>query len=1056
MKSGKFLKTALVFTLFFLCTAIFPYVQVYGEDDYEYTFDTGIYGNLATVTDCRGFGESTTIPDHCTAENDYGYDVEIPVKSLWHKLFSACGYLKRATITAKEELEIFEDTFSDCASLEELLAAPGSYYESEAGILYGRNKKELIRCPEGKTGYVRIPAGVAKVWGSAFSQCANLTGIRLSDSITYIGIGAFYNCKNLESMIIPAGISGIGKEAFSGCLSLQDIYFECSREEAAEIWYINDIYAQPDVRLGDYEDIEYGMRVSWGLSEDVRIHFGFDPDSYKYCVRPDGTAEITGYTGKDSVLLVPSQVDGLRVAAIRDRAFSGNVQIAGIELPDGVKSIGNYAFYGCSGLKYICLPESLEELGSKALNSCKNLQDIYFAGNMTNWKKLGFSAGSAITVYTNCRPSDYLFVVLEDGTAGISGYAGTSAEPALPGWLDGKPVTRILESAFDGCSRLRGISIPKSIVSIEKNAFWDCGRLASVRYSGSRKQWLGVAVASGNDALKKAALDCADKTQEVFAVYQVSFQAWGVKDYPVQRIEEYSLAKNPGEPARPEYRFLGWYFGEKEWDFQYDKVREDMVLTARWEPVEKVTSKHTDRGLSWADEKGFVLIPPGLKIDLNRGRGEYSGGNSKYIGTRWRADSNVVSPGSGSGERFSFQGVKAGTCTITAEVTTELWGVEAGDNKLTRWDVSTTPYTWKYRIVPYITAITMEKKSLTLREGEACPLVFSTVPAGNYSRVLSGLRFTSSDPAVAAITDDGIVIAKGRGTAVITADTREGANGRTCTASCRITVTKAEKPAGSGTAENPDKESDQGDKKGGAEETGKDTDRDSTEKETGTDKTAAAGEEKFQAALKSYRDDKDCEALKLFRESAKKGHGFAMYYIAFMYETGKGVEASEKSAFQWYQKSAETGNPAGQFKTAYYYDIGKYVEKDASKAVEWYQKAVVQTEYAGEFQETYSSSQPEEILNTHVLNSMYNLAWKYQNGQGTKRDYKKAMELYRQCADAGDDVAMYRIGQLYENGRGVKKSIDLALKWYKKAEKLGNKSAASRRKKLEAASGGMQ
>ncbi len=87
---------------------------------------------------------------------------------------------------------------------------------------------------------------------------------------------------------------------------------------------------------------------------------------------------------------------------------------------------------------------------------------------------------------------------------------------------------------------------------------------------------------------------------------------------------------------------------------------------------------------------------------------------------------------------------------------------------------------------------------------------------------------------------------------------------------------------------------------------------------------------------------------------------------------------------------------------------------------------------------------------------MYNLAWKYQNGQGTKRDYKKAMELYRQCADAGDDVAMYRIGQLYENGRGVKKSIDLALKWYKKAEKLGNKSAASRRKKLEAASGGMQ
>ena len=80
---------------------------------------------------------------------------------------------------------------------------------------------------------------------------------------------------------------------------------------------------------------------------------------------------------------------------------------------------------------------------------------------------------------------------------------------------------------------------------------------------------------------------------------------------------------------------------------------------------------------------------------------------------------------------------------------------------------------------------------------------------------------------------------------------------------------------------------------------------------------------------------------------------------------------------------------------------------------------------------------------------MYNLAYKYQSGKDTKRNYKKAMDLYQQCAAAGDDVAMYQIGQFYEKRYGVKADQATAILWYQKAKEAGNTKAAAKLKKLK-------
>lgn len=76
----------------------------------------------------------------------------------------------------------------------------------------------------------------------------------------------------------------------------------------------------------------------------------FVSGDYSCILLEDGTAEITEYSGGAKSLTVPAEIDGHSVTGIGDRAFSFCFNMAEVTLPDGVTSIGNYAFYGCGSL----------------------------------------------------------------------------------------------------------------------------------------------------------------------------------------------------------------------------------------------------------------------------------------------------------------------------------------------------------------------------------------------------------------------------------------------------------------------------------------------------------------------------------------------------------------------------------------------------------------------------------------------------------------------------------------------------------------------------------
>ncbi len=97
-------------------------------------------------------------------------------------------------------------------------------YSSLNGVLFNKNKTELLCYPSGKTeSSYSIPNSVTSIGLSAFSNCRSLASVTIPNSVTSIGMHVFYGCSRLTSITISNSVTSIGAKAFSGCLSLASV-----------------------------------------------------------------------------------------------------------------------------------------------------------------------------------------------------------------------------------------------------------------------------------------------------------------------------------------------------------------------------------------------------------------------------------------------------------------------------------------------------------------------------------------------------------------------------------------------------------------------------------------------------------------------------------------------------------------------------------------------------------------------------------------------------------------------------------------------------------------
>ena len=178
------------------------------------------------------------------------------------------------------------------------------------------------------------------------------------------------------------------------------------------------------------------------------------------------------------------------ITSIDDFEFRYSKGLKSIVIPDGVISIGNWAFENCTNLTSIVLPDSLGNIGENAFKSCSSLTNITIPSRVTSISRGAFSNCTSLANVviqrgvTSIGNSAFYYcinltsVVIPDGVTSIGDeafrYCSKLANVVLPVGLK-----NIDDKAFFGCA-ITSIVIPKGVTSIGKEAFRDCSGLTSV------------------------------------------------------------------------------------------------------------------------------------------------------------------------------------------------------------------------------------------------------------------------------------------------------------------------------------------------------------------------------------------------------------------------------------------------------------------------------------------------------------------------------------------------------------------------------------------------
>ena len=182
------------------------------------------------------FDKASRVLFLCPPGKEGTYDVPSGVLTLAGSAFQGCQGLRQVTLP-RSVTSIEGIGFSDCGVLGSLSVDElNSAYSSAEGLLFNKQKTQLLTCPQGKLGAIEMPNSVIEIAELAFFGCRGVTSVALSKGLTGIGNSAFAQCLGLSSLIVPKGVTGIGFGAFQGCSLLKSVYFEGDAPEVGVLF----------------------------------------------------------------------------------------------------------------------------------------------------------------------------------------------------------------------------------------------------------------------------------------------------------------------------------------------------------------------------------------------------------------------------------------------------------------------------------------------------------------------------------------------------------------------------------------------------------------------------------------------------------------------------------------------------------------------------------------------------------------------------------------------------------------------------------------------------
>ena len=375
-------------------------------------------------------------------------------------VFYNCTGLTRVDLPAN--VSEIPGIFGGCTSLLEVNVAEDSpYFTSEDGVVFDKEKTEVLFFPQGKTGNYTLPGTVKTIANGVFANISGLNKLTISATVTTIGENAFKNC-DINEIVFgrgrPEGGLTIEKSAFEGAnfnkMTLPSHTVSIGDNAFYGAHFDQLVLNEGIESLGNYAF--YGAVNTYKMTLPVSVQTIGD-----YCF-----AAINGgwYTEGPNVEL---QVADSQLQSIGNYAFAYNDHLQSIDIPASVVTVGDYAFADCvnaatinfagqssvktigahafegvgtgfdSELTTVTIPKSVETIGAYAFYECRNLQTVFFEEGGTADLVLG-----NVSMYTYRDYNGSTVRVIEHG------------------------------HVFEGCNALTQVSFPSRLVEIGPYSFY--------------------------------------------------------------------------------------------------------------------------------------------------------------------------------------------------------------------------------------------------------------------------------------------------------------------------------------------------------------------------------------------------------------------------------------------------------------------------------------------------------------------------------------------------------------------------------------------------------
>ena len=288
-------------------------------------------------------------------------------------------------------------------------------------ILEGTNLVQYA----GDEANITIPDGVTNIGKDAFDNNTVLTSITIPNSVTSIEERAFYYCENLTSVIFAEGsqLTSIGDEAFMLCHRLLSITIPDNVTSIGDSAFVY-CYRLIEVCNKSALTITAGSE-DYGLVGFYANHVITDESDTAlatvgdYIFYDDGTdVYLVVYLGSDSQVILPTNYNG-KDYAIYYYAFYSNNKITSITIPEGVTSIGEFAFQYCFWLADINIPNSVTSIGDRAFENCASLSSITIPASVTSIGQNAFYACTNLTSVIFEDTDGWYVTETENSTTGI-------------------------------------------------------------------------------------------------------------------------------------------------------------------------------------------------------------------------------------------------------------------------------------------------------------------------------------------------------------------------------------------------------------------------------------------------------------------------------------------------------------------------------------------------------------------------------------------------------------------------------------------------------------